>query len=106
VWKRLPEDINPRDPADRVTTHRLPPRTAQGLSLGKFCMGEPAAELQGGKDGCCLGLPEPPALESGRPDADETLDPPSLVQDLPGELQRADLPAPVAEQDSEDLGVG
>jgi uncharacterized protein (DUF433 family) len=25
-WKRLPEDISPRDPADRVTTHRLPPR--------------------------------------------------------------------------------
>ena len=24
MWKRLPEDINPRDPADRVTTHRLP----------------------------------------------------------------------------------
>jgi hypothetical protein len=38
-------------------------------------------------------------------DADQAEEAVPLLQDLPGEIERADLPAPVAEDDREDLGV-
>jgi hypothetical protein len=39
-------------------------------------------------------------------DADQAEEAVPLLQDLPGEVEGADLPAPVAEDDREDLGVG
>jgi hypothetical protein len=39
-------------------------------------------------------------------DADQAEEAVPLLQDLPGEVEGADLPAAVAEDDGEDLGVG
>jgi hypothetical protein len=38
-------------------------------------------------------------------DADQAEQAVPLLQDLPGEVEGADLPAPVAEDDGEDLGI-
>ena len=38
-------------------------------------------------------------------DADQAEEAVPLLQDLPGEVERTDLPAAVAEDDGEDLGV-